>query len=43
MLRIVETLKELDGAGVIEVAEHLNIPKSSVHNYLSTLHRKSTS
>jgi DNA-binding IclR family transcriptional regulator len=39
-LRIVETLTELDGAGVTDVAEHLNMPKSSVHNYLSTLHQE---
>ncbi|WP_247004399.1 IclR family transcriptional regulator [Halosolutus gelatinilyticus] len=34
---IVEALMELDGAGVTEVAEHLGLPKSNVHNYLSTL------
>lgn len=35
--RILEALKELDGAGVTEVANHLNLSKSSVHNYLDTL------
>ena len=37
VLRIVEALRELGGAGVTELAEHLDLPKSSVHNYLSTL------
>lgn len=35
--RIVEALKELDGAGVSELADHLDLPKSTTHNYLSTL------
>jgi IclR family acetate operon transcriptional repressor len=35
--RILDALKELDGAGVSELAAHLDIPKSTVHNYLSTL------
>ena len=35
--RIVEGLQELDGAGISELAEHLDMPKSSVHNYLHTL------
>jgi DNA-binding IclR family transcriptional regulator len=39
-LDIVERLKELDGAGVTELAENLDLPKSSVHNYLSTLHQR---
>jgi len=34
---ILDTLKELNGAGVSELATHLEIPKSTVHNYLSTL------
>lgn len=34
---IVEGLQELDGAGISELAEHLDMPKSSVHNYLHTL------
>ncbi|MFC6941673.1 IclR family transcriptional regulator [Salinirubellus sp. GCM10025818] len=36
-LRILETLKRLDGAGVTEVANRLDIPKSTVHNHVSTL------
>ncbi|WP_160134725.1 IclR family transcriptional regulator [Halococcus salsus] len=35
--RIVDALKTLNGAGVSELAAHLDIPKSTVHNYLSTL------
>lgn len=35
--RIVEGLQELDGAGISELADHLDMPKSSVHNYLHTL------
>lgn len=35
--RIVEALKELGGAGVTELADYLDLPKSSVHNYLATL------
>jgi len=34
---ILEVLVELDGAGVTEVAGALNEPKSTIHNYLSTL------
>lgn len=34
---IVEALMELDGAGITEVSDHLDLPKSSVHNYLQTL------
>ena len=36
---IVETLAELNGAGVTEVASHLDMPKSTVHSHLSTLER----
>lgn len=39
-LRIIEALKELDGGGVTDVADHLGLPKSTVHNYLSTLHQE---
>jgi DNA-binding IclR family transcriptional regulator len=39
-LRIVEALRELGGAGVTELANHLDLPKSSVHNYLSTLEQE---
>ena len=35
--RILDALKALDGAGVSELAAHLDIPKSTIHNYLSTL------
>jgi len=38
-LRVLETLKELDGAGVTEVADRLDLPKSTVHNHVSTLLR----
>ncbi|WP_227377649.1 IclR family transcriptional regulator [Haladaptatus halobius] len=38
--RIIESLKELDGARVTELAQHLDLPKSSVHNYLSTLEQE---
>lgn len=34
---ILDALKQLDGAGVSELATHLDIPKSTIHNYLSTL------
>ncbi|ESP86999.1 IclR family transcriptional regulator [Candidatus Halobonum tyrrellensis] len=34
---VVETLRELDGAGVSEVAERLDRPTSTVHDYLRTL------
>lgn len=34
---IVETLNELDGAGVSELAERVDLPKSTVYNHLVTL------
>lgn len=37
--RILEMLKELDGAGVTELATRLDIPKSTVHNHLVTLQK----
>lgn len=37
---IVEGLRELDGAGVTELAEHIDLPASTVHNYLSTLRER---
>jgi len=37
---ILDALKELDGAGLSELARHLDIPKSTVHNYLSTLRQE---
>lgn len=36
--RLVEKLQELDGAGVTELAEHMDVGKSTVYQYLSTLH-----
>jgi IclR family acetate operon transcriptional repressor len=35
--KILDAIKQLDGAGVSELASHLDLPKSTVHNYLSTL------
>ncbi|MHC3378141.1 IclR family transcriptional regulator [Haloarcula sp. H-GB5] len=37
---VLDALKDLDGAGVTELARHLDIPKSTVHNYLSTLEQE---
>lgn len=37
---VLDALKNLDGAGVTELARHLGIPKSTVHNYLSTLEQE---
>lgn len=37
---IVEALHSLDGAGVSEVAEYTDLPRSTVHNYLSTLEQE---
>lgn len=34
---IVQTLKEMDGAGVTELADRLDLSKGTVHDYLSTL------
>lgn len=36
--RILEALVRLNGAGVTELATELNLPKSTVHNHLNTLH-----
>ncbi|WP_336339546.1 IclR family transcriptional regulator [Haloarcula brevis] len=38
--KVLDALKDLDGAGVTELAQHLDIPKSTVHNYLSTLEQE---
>ncbi|WP_129114712.1 IclR family transcriptional regulator [Halegenticoccus tardaugens] len=38
-VRIVEALQDLDGAGVTELATHLDISKSAVYKHLATLHR----
>ncbi len=35
--RIIESLRELDGAGVAELADYLGMPKSTVHDHLRTL------
>jgi DNA-binding IclR family transcriptional regulator len=37
LLEVVNALRELDGAGVTEIASHLEMPKSSVHKHLATL------
>lgn len=39
-LSVLEALKRLDGAGVTAVARDLDLPKSTVHNHLSTLARR---
>lgn len=36
-LRIIETIRALDGAGVAEIAAELDRPTSTIHNYLQTL------
>jgi IclR family transcriptional regulator, acetate operon repressor len=36
-LQVAEALKHLDGAGVTELAAHLDLPKSTIHNHLQTL------
>jgi DNA-binding IclR family transcriptional regulator len=38
-IRMVAALKELDGAGVTELATHLSMSKSTVHDHLATLRR----
>jgi DNA-binding IclR family transcriptional regulator len=38
--RIVEGLQALDGSGVSELADHTGLPRSTVHNYLSTLEQE---
>jgi len=38
--QIVETLRELDGAGVSEVADRVDVGKSAVHNHLATLENR---
>jgi IclR family transcriptional regulator, acetate operon repressor len=37
---VLEGLKELDGAGVTDLAAHLGMPKSTAHSYLSTLEQE---
>lgn len=36
--KIIELIVELEGAGVTEVADHIDVPKSTAHSYLTTLH-----
>jgi len=36
-LQIVEIIQELDGAGVSEIADRVDVGKSAVHNHLNTL------
>jgi len=36
-LQVIEGLQELDGAGVTELSEQINLSKASVYNYLTTL------
>lgn len=38
---IVDAIQELEGAGVTELASHLDLPPSTVHGYLSTLRHSS--
>ena len=35
--KIIDALQELDGAGVTDLADYLNIPKSTIHSHLKTL------
>lgn len=37
---IINTLRELEGAGVSTVAEHLDMPTSTIHDHLQTLERE---
>ena len=37
-LRIVQALREMNGGTVTEVADEVDLPKSTVHNHLQTLH-----
>ncbi len=37
---VVDALMELDGAGVTELSTHLDLPKSTLHSYLSTLEQE---
>lgn len=39
-LDVIEALMKLDGAGVSELADHLDMPKPSTYFHLSTLHSK---
>lgn len=37
---VLDALMELNGAGVTELARYLDVPKSTIHNYLSTLEQE---
>lgn len=37
MFKVVEALDDLHGAGITELADHLDMPKSTVHSHISTL------
>jgi len=39
-LQIVETIQDLDGAGVSEIADRVDVGKSAVHNHLTTLENR---
>ena len=39
-MEVLGALRDLDGAGVTEVADHLSMPTSSAHDYLRTLERE---
>lgn len=38
--RIIDALRELDGAGVTELANHLDLSKGAIHTYLATLEQE---
>lgn len=40
LLRIINGLQELGGAGVTDLADHLDLPKSTVHKHLKTLQQE---
>lgn len=40
LLRIINGLQELGGAGVTDLADHLELPKSTVHKHLKTLQQE---
>lgn len=37
---IIEALQELDGAGITELAKHVELAKSTIHNHLMTLEQR---
>lgn len=37
-LRIIQALQEMDGGTVTEISNHVDLPKSTVHNHLQTLY-----